>query len=115
MSFIGGGARGLNHFTELVGGNVNLTINWVGTADALLAQNPPVISRIFNPVSPEVIAELCEKLPDFKRGYENEGIHVDEYDEFGPVELFRSSFIKSWQRVLDVIRERRAELVSEKA
>ena len=50
MSFIGGGARGLHHFTELVGGDVNLTINWVGTADALLEQNPPVISRIFNPV-----------------------------------------------------------------
>lgn len=114
MAFIGGGARGLHHFTELVGGDVNLTINWVGTADALLAQNPPVISRIFNPVAPEVIAELCAKLPDFKRGYENEGIHVDEYDEFGPVELFRGSFVKSWQRVLDVIRARRAELAGQK-
>jgi transaldolase len=107
MSFIGGGARGLHHFTELVGGDVNLTINWVGTADKLLEQNPPVISRIFNPVPQEVIDELCEKLPDFERGYENDRIHVEEYDEFGPVELFRSSFVKSWQRVLDVIRERR--------
>ena len=38
-------------------------------------------------------------LPDFRRGYENDGIQVEEYDEFGPVELFRSSFVKSWQRV----------------
>ncbi len=114
MSFIGGGARGLHHFTELVGGDVNLTINWVGTADALLAQNPPVISRIFNPVPQEVIDELCAKLPDFKRGYEDDGIHVDEYDEFGPVELFRGSFVKSWQRVLDVIHARRAELAPRK-
>lgn len=104
MSFIGGGARGLHHFTELVGGDVNLTINWVGTADQLLAQNPPVVSRMFNPVAQEVIRELCEKLPDFKRGYEIGGIHVAEYDEFGPVELFRGSFIKSWRRVLDLIR-----------
>ena len=103
MSFIGGGARGLHHFTELVGGDVNLTINWVGTADALLAQNPPVVSRMFNPVPIEVIDELCAKLPDFRRGYEQDGIHVAEYDEFGPVELFRGSFVKSWQRVLDVI------------
>lgn len=112
MSFIGGGARGLHHFTELVGGDVNLTINWAGTADALLAQNPPVVSRIFNPVPPEVIDELAAKLPDFKRGYENDGIHVDEYDEFGPVELFRSSFVKSWQRVLDLIHARRVELAA---
>jgi transaldolase len=109
MSFIGGGARGLHHFTELVGGDVNLTINWVGTADKLLEQNPPVVSRMFNPVPQEVIDELCAKLPDFWRGYENDGIHVGEYDEFGPVELFRSSFVKSWQQVLDVIRERRKE------
>lgn len=114
MAFIGGGARGLHHFTELVGGDVNLTINWLGTADALLAQNPAVISRIFNPVPQAVIDELCAKLPDFQRGYLEDGIQVDEYDEFGPVELFRGSFIKSWQRVLDLIRARRTELASQK-
>jgi transaldolase len=107
MTFIGGGARGLHHFTELVGGDVCLTINWKGTADELLAQNPPVVSRIFNPVPQNVIDELSAKLPDFKRGYEVGGIHVDEYEEFGPVELFRGSFTKSWQRVLDLIRARR--------
>ncbi len=112
MEFIGGGARKLHHFTELVGGEVNLTINWVGTADKLLEQNPYVISRMFNPVDPAVLDELMEKLPDFKRGYEDDGIQVEEYDEFGPVELFRSSFVKSWQRVLDIIAERRPELAS---
>ncbi len=107
MSFIGGGARGLHHFTELVGGDVNLTINWKGTADVLLAQDPAVVYRMFNPVPDHVIAELCAKLPDFRRGYEEDGIHAEEYDDFGPVELFRSSFVNSWQRVLDVLRERR--------
>lgn len=111
MSFIGGGARDLHHFTELVGGDVNLTINWKGTADRLLAQDAPVVYRMFNPVPEHVIAELCEKLPDFRRGYEDDGIHVEEYDEFGPVELFRSSFVKSWQRVLDMIKTRRAATV----
>lgn len=111
MSFIGGGARGPHHFTELVGGDVNLTINWKGTADVLLAQDSPVVYRMFNPVPEHVISELSAKLPDFRRGYEEDGIHVEEYDEFGPVELFRSSFVKSWQRVLDVIRERRQAAV----
>lgn len=111
MSFIGGGARGLHHFTELVGGDVNLTINWKGTADQLLAQNPPVVYRMFNPVPEHVISELSARLPDFRRGYEDEGIHVEEYDEFGPVELFRSSFVKSWQRVLEVIKARRRAAV----
>lgn len=107
MSFIGGGARGLHHFTELVGGDVNLTINWKGTADLLLEQNPPVVWRMFNPVPDQVIEELKAKLPDFRKGYEDDGIEPHEYEEFGPVELFRSSFVKSWQRVLDIVRERR--------
>ena len=110
MSFIGGGARGLHHFTELVGGDVNLTINWKGTADALLEQNPFVVSRIFNPVPYKVIDELMEKLPDFKRGYLVGGIHEEEYEEFAPVELFRSSFIKSWKRVLELINEGRLNI-----
>ena len=106
--FIAGGARGLHHFTEMVGGHVCGTINWEGTADKLLEQDPPVVYRLFNPVPQKVIDELMEKLPDFKRGYLDDGLDVDEFEEFGPVQLFRSSFIKSWKRVLGLIKERRA-------
>ena len=109
-TFIGGGARGLHHFTEMVGGRVCLTINWEGTADKLIEQNPPVVYRLFNPVPKKVIDELMEKLPDFKRGYLDDGLSVEEFAEFGPVQLFRSSFMKSWQRVLDIVKERRATL-----
>ncbi len=108
--FIGGGARGLHHFTEMVGGKVCITINWEGTADKLIEQNPPVVYRVFNPVPKKVIDELMEKLPDFKRGYLDDGMEPEEYDEFGPVELFRSSFIKSWNRVMALIKERRAAM-----
>ena len=108
--FIGGGARGLHHFTEMVGGRVCITINWVGTADKLLEQNPPVVYRLFNPVPQKVIDELMDKLPDFKNGYLEDGLTVEEFEEFGPVQLFKSSFTKSWRRVLEIIRERRSQL-----
>lgn len=108
--FVGGGARGLHHFTEMVGGEAVVTINWKGTADKLLEQDPPVVYRLFNPVPEKVTAELKEKLVDFRRGYEEDGLKVEEYEEFGPVMLFRSSFIKSWKRVLGLIKERRAAL-----
>ena len=107
-TFIGGGARGLQHVTEVVGGKVCCTINWEGTADALLKLNPPVVYRLFNPVPQKVIDELMEKLPDFRRGYVEDGLHLDEFEDFGPVRLFRSSFIKSWKRVLTLVRERRS-------
>jgi len=108
--FIGGGARGLHHFTEMVGGKVCLTINWEGTADKLIEADPPVVYRLFNPVPQKVIDELMEKLPDFRRGYLDDGLAVDEFEGFGPVQLFRSSFIKSWKRVLEMIKDRRAGL-----
>jgi hypothetical protein len=61
-------------------------------------------------VPQKVIDELMEKLPDFKRGYLDDGLEVDEYEHFGPVQLLRSSFIKSWERVLELIQERRAAM-----
>lgn len=107
-TFIGGGARGLHHFTEMVGGDVCITINWEGTADKLLEMNPPVVYRLFNPVPPKVIDELMEKLPAFKRGYLEDGLQVEEFEHFGPVELFRSTFVKSWKHIQEIIRERRS-------
>jgi transaldolase len=109
-TFIGGGARGLHHFTEMVGGRVCITINWEGTADKLVDQNPPVVYRLFNPVPQRVIDELMEKLPDFKRGYLLDGLSEEEFADFGPVQLFRSSFMKSWTRVLGLAKERRSML-----
>jgi transaldolase len=108
-TFIAGGARGLHHFTEMVGGKVCCTINWEGTADKLIEQDPPVVYRLFNPVPQKVIDELMEKLPDFKRGYLDDGLEIEEFEGFGPVQLFRSMFTGSWQRVLELIKERRAQ------
>jgi transaldolase len=106
--FIGGGARGLHHFTEMVGAKACITINWEGTADKLIEQDPPVVYRIFNPVPQQVIDELMEKLPDFKRGYLDDGLEPEEFEHFGPVQLFRSSFVKSWNRSMELIKERRS-------
>jgi transaldolase len=108
--FVAGGARGLHHFTEMVGGKVCCTINWEGTADRLIEQDPPVVYRLFNPVPQKVIDELIEKLPDFKRGYQEDGLAIEEFEDFGPVRLFRSAFIKSWKRVSDLINDQRMKL-----
>jgi transaldolase len=102
---IGGGARHLRHFTEMVGGDQVVTINWKGTADLLLEQNLDVVHRFQCPVPPGVIDELLAKLPDFRRGWEPGGLRVEEYEEFGPVVLFRSMFLKSWNGTLAKIRE----------
>lgn len=105
---IGGGARQLYHFTEMVGANLVVTINWVGTADALIAEDADVVSRFFNPVPHTVVDVLKDKLVDFQRGYDANGLTIDEFETFGPVELFRSMFLKSWNAMLTIIDDRKA-------
>ena len=108
LSFIGGGARGLQHFTEMVGADACITMNWRGTCDKLIELDQPVVSRFFNPVQPRVLEELIQKLPEFKRAYFEGGLDIEEYESYGPVEYFRDSFIESWRNTLEKIKEERA-------
>lgn len=101
--FIGGGARGLHHFTEMVGADAVVTINWNGTADKLIEQDQPVVSRFFNPTPFAVVDELAEKIPDFRKAYFLNEITPAEYEDYGPVVLFRSSFEDAWRKSLDTI------------
>lgn len=110
VGFIGGGARGLHHFTEMVGADAAITINWVGTADRLIEQNMPVVQRFFMPTPDSVVDELCEKIEDYRRGYFVNAITVDEYENFGPVVLFRNSFENAWMNALELIKTRREAL-----
>ena len=108
LGFIGGGVRGLQHFTEMVGGDVCITMNWGGQAEELLKLDQPVVSRLFNPVQDHVLDELLRKVPGFRQAYMADGLNVHEYEEYGPVRYFRDMFVGSWQNVLKVIKERRA-------
>jgi transaldolase len=103
--FLGGGARGLHHFTELVGGQVHITINWKGSADLLVEQDSPVVHRIGTPAPQYVIDELLEKIPDFRKAYEEDALGVDEFAQYGPVQLFRSSFVKGWRTLQEAIKD----------
>ena len=105
VGFIGGGARGLHHFTEMVGADACITINWSGTADKLLEQNPTVIARFHAATADYVLDELCEKLPDFRKSYFVKELEPSEYEEFGPVVLFRSSFEKAWSSAEKYVKE----------
>ena len=106
-TMIGGGARKLEDFTELVGGDLAVTINWEGTAKALLDKDEPVRPRIDVPIDARIVAECTEKLPDYSRAYEPEGMKPAEFYDYGGVALFRSSFMKGWKQLLALISERR--------
>lgn len=108
--FIEGGARGLHHFTEMVGSDCCVTINWKGTADMLIEQNPPVVQRFLQPTPESVIDELLEKVEDYRRAYLINAIKPEEYEGFGPVAYFRTIFEKAWRDALDFVKGRRLPL-----
>ncbi len=107
---IGGGARKLEDFTELVGGELDITINWKGTADILIDKDFLVESRIDAYPDEEIIEQLMTDLPDFSRAYNIDGMVPEEYYDYGGVELFRTSFMKGWQMLMNLINERRRSL-----
>ena len=104
---LGGGARGTHHFTEMVGSEMHVTINWTGTADRLIQEDPPVIWRMFTPTPDAVLSELLEKVPGFRQAYDEAGLAVEEFARFGPVLHFRDLFVRGWDHLLGVIAARR--------
>jgi transaldolase len=107
VTMMGGGARGLHHFTEMVGADVHITINWSGTADKLIEQDPPIVDRIHHDDPRDVVDELTEKFPEFRKAYEADGLAPGEFEEFGPAAYFRGMFIQGWEALEEVVRQRR--------
>ncbi len=111
VEFLGGGVRGMQHFTEIVGAVGAVTMNWQGSSgmERLLEQAPVVLSRFHAPPPEPVLAALLAKLPDFRRAYEISAITPEEYAGFGPVALFRGMFEDAWKQALDAVSRRRQE------
>ena len=104
---IGGGARKLEDFTELVGGDLHITINWTGTAETLIEADAQAVSRIEENLSDDEMQLLKAQLPDYGRALDVDGMQEDEYYDYGGVELFRTSFQKGWNELLALIAQRR--------
>ena len=104
---LGGGARGAHHFTEMVGGDAHVTINW-STAQEIIDADTPIIPRMIEgDPSAEAIAELREKFPDFRKAYDEDGLTVEEFADFGPVQFFRNTFLNGWYLLLAEVAARR--------
>jgi transaldolase len=108
---LGGGARGTHHFTEWVGSDAHVTINW-STFEELSELDPPIENRIDVIDSEEAVAELRDKIPDFRRAYDNDGLRPAEFAGFAPLLRFRRNFIDGCDAVLDKIAERRKALAT---
>lgn len=106
---IGGGARKLEDFTELVGADIDITVNWKGTAKVLIEEDPEVVERINYNIDKRDMVFLKENLPGYKEAIELDGLPVEKYFEYGGVELFRNSFLSGWKTLKDLIKEMKGD------
>lgn len=96
--------RHLGHWSELIGGDIVLTIPYDWQLK-INASDIPVEERIHNPVDPRVVATLYEQIPDFRRAYDPDGMAVDEFDSYGATVRTLRAFIQAAHDLMGVVRE----------
>jgi transaldolase len=92
------------HWSELIGGDIVLTIpyDW-----QVLFNNSDVEvkERMQNPVEPQIVSELYRKFSDFRRAYDEGGIAIEEFDQYGATARTLRTFIGSYYELLGFVRE----------
>lgn len=92
------------HWTELVGGDVAMTMPhaWqVRFNRSGIVPEP----RMEVPVDAGIVAELLERVPDFRRAYEPDGMVPEEFEAFGASARTLRSFIKSYHDLMGAVRD----------
>ncbi|MCI0581374.1 MAG: transaldolase [Chloroflexi bacterium] len=92
------------HWTELVGGDVSLTMPHAWQVRFNGSGISPM-PRIDEPVDPELVADLLARVPDFRRAYEPDGLAPEEFEAFGPSARTLRAFVKSYHDLQAAIRD----------
>ncbi len=92
------------HWTELVGADAILTMThaWqVQFNESGLSPQP----RIDAPVDDRLVDELLERITDFGRAYQPDGLALHEFDGYGATVRTLRGFIKSYHDLVGAIRD----------
>ena len=107
VTILAGGARIPLDLTGLVGGALHATINWSTFAE-VMANPAPFALGIDEPLDPAALARLDATFDDFRRAMRLDGLTLEEFEAFGPVQHFRDAFIGGWTKVHEAIATERA-------
>jgi len=101
---LGAAYRHHRHWSEFIGGDLILSIPY---AWQLRFNNSAVevISRIDEPVDPQIVNELYDRFPDFRRAYDEDGMSGEEFDTFGPTVRTLRGFIAAFQQIVSLVRD----------
>jgi transaldolase len=92
------------HWTELVGGDVVLTMPYSWQVRFNKSGIDPV-SRIDVPVDPHLVDDLERRIPDFVRAYEPDGMTPEEFSSFGATARTLRGFVSSYHDLQGVVRD----------
>jgi transaldolase len=90
------------HWSELIGGDVVISppYRWQVRFNK---SDIAVVPRIDNPVPEHIIAELS-KLEEFRKAYDEDGLAIDEFDQFGATRRTLRSFIAALRDLTATMR-----------
>ncbi len=96
--------RHLGHWSEFIGGDliVSLPYEWQLKVNA---SDIEVRERMSTPVDSQIVEEMYEKTPDFRRAYDEDGMTVEEFDDYGATVRTLRGFIASAHDLMAEIRD----------
>jgi len=92
------------HWSEFIGGDVVISPPYVWQK-RYNASDIKVVSRMQNPVAPQIVDDLYRKFTDFRRAYDEDGMRPDEFDDFPPTRRTLRQFIGAYTDLVRVIRD----------
>lgn len=96
--------RNVMHWSELVGGDVVISppFDWQVKFNASGIRPEP---RIDVPVAPQILDTLYDRIPDFRRAYEPDGMQIAEFDGFGATRRTLRQFLAANADLEALIRD----------
>lgn len=92
------------HWSELVGGDIVLTIPhaWQRLFNESAIEPVP---RMDEPVPAHIVDELYENFPDFRRAFDEDGMTPQEFDAYGATVRTLRGFIASYHDLVAMVRD----------
>ena len=92
------------HWSEFIGGDVVISPPYAWQV-RFNASDIEVVSRIDKPVAPEVVNELLQKFPDFRRAYSEDGLTPEMFDLFPPTRRTLRQFTAACHELESLVRD----------
>ncbi|MDR2380658.1 MAG: hypothetical protein LBE08_05710, partial [Bifidobacteriaceae bacterium] len=96
--------RNVMHLTEFVGGDVVVSPPFAW--QRLINDNELALpARMDQPVNPAVLGALLDRVPEFRRAWEPDGLSPAEFESFGPTSKTLRQFLDADARLDALVRD----------